>query len=718
MKGVRKGLTYTTPLFAAWRHVWNADPAAAEAGQKADALATWRNRLLPPYPSSATLSVCARDLDEFYAYVASHARPTPGAEEVFLAEHVRFFECLRPLIDASRWPRWVLLERALEDASVQSDFILAALVLRTMIEDLRLHADLERCEQALAAYSLETSKTAAPPCHLVRRYAELLTCRLLPRLSQERQADRPRGPDPEKILPERYQALNDYVHPNYGSHVAVITPEDSQVGSLFCCTFTDIYVRFLALPWVKATPQSVPAPDGSTPKPRTPGAGGSEWDALLDRTLPSIRRTLERHRYGPLARDLPFGEFRRAAARIAEFTSEVECALADDAARLERTTAPLRTLCDTIAPTEAPHAPEAILRFPRSHPQCGFALEDWLVGFRGSRRCAKGLDECVQKLSPSQLFPSKPPHRPWIEMMGRAIRLTLTLGQLKQNAVRRATVRMLNQRNPLGAALCGRSLMEHYAVACWVSSNLARQWREVEERAQSGQDIKPALNELERILCRFLAGTKGTTELATGWRQRWADQAKALSRLTEIVNEAFPEENERGNTTYDQLSCVIHGEALRGGDLLEPGSELLVSLRLGQVASFTGSLMGPDATASVIGPAMYLLSRMTRPGGPADQFDAAGFRRAVSEGRLPDRLQHGIDFIGAGTEEDPFRFTRPLDHHAAVHAWCRQEGISPELFSAWPADEGIGTTVHASGGRRFWFAPSGPPWWIAAEEAG
>lgn len=50
-------------------------------------------------------------------------------------------ESILPALRANNWPRWLLLERAFLDASETGDLLFAALVLRTMCEQVqRLHA--------------------------------------------------------------------------------------------------------------------------------------------------------------------------------------------------------------------------------------------------------------------------------------------------------------------------------------------------------------------------------------------------------------------------------------------------------------------------------------------------------------------------------------------------------------------------------------------------
>ncbi len=190
--------------------------------------------------------------------------------------------------------------------------------------------------------------------------------------------------------------------------------------------------------------------------------------------------------------------------------------------------------------------------------------------------------------------------------------------------------------------------------------------------------------------------------MAKAWRLRWAGKANAIS-LETVIEQAFPKDTDNRKASYDQFCDVIHRGGLRSGDLLPPGSEFLIYVRLGHVASIVESLAGLDTMRSVLEPAAYVLFCMTRKGGPKEQRTESAIRQAISRDRLPDKLHPGTGYLGTGTQDDPFRFTRLFHHHFAVHAWCRQEGVEPRRLEAWPTPDGLGTVVHAADGRRYWF---------------
>jgi hypothetical protein len=112
----------TTPVFRPWRPIWNAQ--LGDATRRADELADERQRgpHTPPWlvdSSNVGRIVLALQLAE---------------GRVSFSEFMQ--EKIEPLLRACVWPRWLLLEAALDHAANSGDLHLSALVLRTQIEEL------------------------------------------------------------------------------------------------------------------------------------------------------------------------------------------------------------------------------------------------------------------------------------------------------------------------------------------------------------------------------------------------------------------------------------------------------------------------------------------------------------------------------------------------------------------------------------------------------
>jgi len=112
----------TTPLFRPWRPIWNAQ--LGDATRRADELANERQkgRHTPPR------LVDSSEIGDI-VLALQRAQGRVSSPEVMQ-------EKIEPLLKACVWPRWLLLEAALDHAANSGDLHLSALVLRTQIEEL------------------------------------------------------------------------------------------------------------------------------------------------------------------------------------------------------------------------------------------------------------------------------------------------------------------------------------------------------------------------------------------------------------------------------------------------------------------------------------------------------------------------------------------------------------------------------------------------------
>lgn len=236
---------FETPLFGGWRRVWEGDPATRAAGAAADRLAQKRNSLLLAIPGSSILREFADSLQSFRALWESEAVPREGSELAFYRSYAAHVAQLRPLIDVCRWTRWSHLERALAVATSLSDFLTAALVLRAQIDELAVLLELQRWDRRLRGLDEGApGAVTTEECAQIRALTDLLWHRVLPHLRVPRPEEMSaRGPDvgwePPEALRHWRSVLNDYVHPNYGSHEAAARPEESRVGRVLLEAFSE-----------------------------------------------------------------------------------------------------------------------------------------------------------------------------------------------------------------------------------------------------------------------------------------------------------------------------------------------------------------------------------------------------------------------------------------------------------------------------------------------
>jgi hypothetical protein len=243
----------SAPLaFPTWRDLWASLDGMPELLAAADAALRRRmagNQRMPQWTATerdgATLAIAARALRAW-------AEGEPPQDVTARPRLIRrIHDAVTPALRAAAWPRWLLLERSFLDASSTGDLLFAALVLRSLSEEaMRLHAlDIDVEELAILAESGAATDQDRLKQFLSFAWASLaelptdtvleglgwpslkFTARATPRLERAR------------------AALNSYVHPNYGSHVAALFPEHASASRIFLEAVVEIYEAFFALSW-------------------------------------------------------------------------------------------------------------------------------------------------------------------------------------------------------------------------------------------------------------------------------------------------------------------------------------------------------------------------------------------------------------------------------------------------------------------------------------
>lgn len=138
------------PVFLSWRAHWDQNETIKKLANDSDSIAVRRNHV-------RNSSTTVRDLHRFaprlhHFQILRREKSERLKEEKPAALYRSYLVGIsefRPLIEAARWSRWLLLEQALADAMQHGDQLFAALVLRTQIEDLGTHLRLEQIENQL-----------------------------------------------------------------------------------------------------------------------------------------------------------------------------------------------------------------------------------------------------------------------------------------------------------------------------------------------------------------------------------------------------------------------------------------------------------------------------------------------------------------------------------------------------------------------------------------
>src|SRR5262249_14330525 len=224
----------TTPVFRPWRPIW--DAALGSATGRLDELATERlkGRSTPPQVAPEVLRLIAAKRIQ---------KVLRGRRLPDVRAFLQVMQQLEPLVRACVWPRWLLLEMALEKASSSGALHLSALILRTQIEEL----------DALRAVAAVLSPTTDDAWDEGTLAAVIITlnARVLPRL-ETKTAQQLLEPATDAAgfgtrplpLQKAFDDLGEYVHPNYGSHILSVRPHSIEAASIFVEAFVAVYEAF------------------------------------------------------------------------------------------------------------------------------------------------------------------------------------------------------------------------------------------------------------------------------------------------------------------------------------------------------------------------------------------------------------------------------------------------------------------------------------------
>src|SRR2546427_3257181 len=142
------------PVFSSWRPLWNQDEITKRLADNADSLAQRRNLMHAGSGEVEDLRRLAPRINHFLLLRREQAEELKQRDPALLyRSYLSGIGELRPIIEAARWARWLLLEQALADAMQYGDLLFGALVLRTQIEDLGTLLRLEQIERQLRAES-------------------------------------------------------------------------------------------------------------------------------------------------------------------------------------------------------------------------------------------------------------------------------------------------------------------------------------------------------------------------------------------------------------------------------------------------------------------------------------------------------------------------------------------------------------------------------------
>lgn len=635
----------TAPLFAPWRPLW--DAVCPELTSSVDKVVEKRRRgrcSPPPY------GIGPKDKALLNALELADGKLTSAA---FLQQ------TLVPLLNACVWPRWLLLEAALDDSAYAGDLNLVSQILRTQIEELdtlRAAANLIACgDDSLLSEPALQKHIRTTRIHLLPRLSAKSDAELLAPAATD-SADRP----PQ--LAEAFNLLSEYSHPNYGSHMLAVRPHASEAASVICKTFLTIYEAFTALPWVQAE---------SNNKHLAPAASGvrqlDPFSHLADITLSALQASLPA---------VPDHIWRTTADTFR--TVSLAYAEPDHACELPPKEA-IAALTEAGSPID--QWPESLrFRTTRSSYELLLQIEDDLIAAANNVSAPPTDDKSTD---PAALL---------IPALGFAITLT----EYKLQTLRRRAAVLINNSNVLGAAIAVRSMIEHHAVAAILSEKMDLIWT----RLEKGGPVHAELKKAEKQVARVLAGSSRPSENATAWRTLWLELVGKPYNVMDPIK-SFDKDEPGIEKTYGLLSHIVHGTICTGGDLLGPSGTIASQLpTLAQLTLFLAQMSTHSAMLDRQGSTMLLAHRLDMVKRRSNDLG-----QAIKEMALPAELKikTGRDIRGEGTRESPFRFRKGLLYHEAFYRYLQQERIEMISRQLVAADQAIVDCVNTADGRAVYF---------------
>ncbi len=658
----------TTPVFRPWRPIW--DAALGSATRRLDELATQRSkgRSAPPQVTPEVLRLIG----------AQRVQTVLGGPRLpQVRDFLQVMQEIEPLLRACVWPRWLLLEAALDEASRSGALHLSALILRTQIEELNALRTVAAVLSATGNDSWDDGALAAAISTLSGHVLPRLQTKTAEQLLEPAADAAGSGTRPEP-LQRAFDQLSEYVHPNYGSHILSVRPHSIEAAGVLVEAFVAVYEAFLSLPWAKEVDDQ-PNPPRETPIELRPA-----YLVLAEDTARALAPAF------PPTGPVPWIDAVNCFHRCVERESHQE--------------ASARSLENGEISAVGPNLDVEAIRALREHSVSSDDLPESLrtaarrVEYALLVENERQLVENAERLAPGA---SQRDDASWLSLLCSGLTFSINVTELKLNALARQTARLINAENVLGATLAVRSMLEHHAVAIELGTKLQAFWERAQRAAPSEQQVTDALAEAEKQIARVLAGSKGSRERSAPWRTLWEQAVRKPYNVLDPIR-ALDAKEPGFLKTYGLLSHTVHGTICTGGDLLgtPAGGSRAGQPMLAQLILNLASLCDVDAMLDRQATSMTIAHRLD-----VTRRDTLGLGARIKAMRILEgqKLKPGRDIFGSGTASDPYRFRDGLLYHDAYNHYLKQEGIQVRSRRIEQLGGGFGDRVEAEDGRALYF---------------
>lgn len=647
----------TTPVFRPWRPIWGV--TLPDKTQRLDELAQRRNKgrhipLPMGDPEDAQRILMALRLGKI-------GKSSFG----FLNRKVK------PLLKACVWPRWLLLESALDHAAIAGDLSLSAIVLRAQIEEL----DVLRVAATVLSHQRDDTWDNGEMAFAIHVLLDSVFPRLQTKTAEDlrlRASDSRLAKDRPSSLQQAYEQLSEYVPPNYGSHILSIRPHIVDVAEVISAAFVTVYEAFLSLPWAN---EKGSYRETQESQPLDPQSCVDPFLVLADETVPALRASSSIAEAEIWSKAIEIFKECAQSEKYWDFSDE----------QLQTDVEAIAALTSHGIPfDDRPKAFKTTAR--QNHYAFLVTLERQLAADASQLPISTGLDAAGDRLP----------------LLVSALSFSINLAEYKLVSLALHAARMINNENVLGAALSIRSMLEHHAIAVTLGNKAQELWARAEQQAPDDRKVAEALREAEKQVARVLAGSSRSSGVPSAWRELWRETVRGHYNVQDPIEKMSAVEP-GFLRVYDFLSHLTHGTVGTGGDLLGPGGAVWKTghrTLAAQVTLFLSNLCGFDRMMDRQAGTMVTADRLH-----AVQISSAKPGERIKTMRLQPKqmLKLGRDVFGSGTEEDPFCFRDGLLYHYAYQRYLEQESISVAKREVAPLGEGIGDRVEAEDGRILFF---------------
>ena len=483
-------------------------------------------------------------------------------------------------------------------------------------------------------------------------------------------------PDVEDVR----RGLNNYVHPNYGSHIAALYPERTQAARVLLQALITVYEKFFELSWAETT-VSTPAATGGV-------SALESWPLMVERFKSEVLPHIQQEADDPVLKQvlkLPvvMGWLESERQDLEEMLEQMEGEPpVDDLPRMPVGEAAEETISQRYKLWEG-----------------GQAFD--VLTFAAARSAERNL---VREF-PSGM-PSINDQARWLRFNALALQLAMMLDQVKARAFRIQLLRQITWGNSVGVMHCVRSLIEHRALSIWLAEEIGVSLTSIASELHARAPLPKGAARIDRNLADVLV-LQGKSRLED--QQAWVMREDGGVRtahlgLRNIVKDAFAD-GDKFQTFYALGSAAIHGRATRGYEIvLDPSALILRTRILGLLV--LERICDRDEEMDYLSAALrhfVLLDHAASIGGTSTLATDAMAREVF--GRFEGGFLAGMHYTGTGTKECPFRFESHIQPDTAALELLKQIGV--DTTDAW-----IEADIDPSGGVLIGWRVPGRTYWF------